>query len=62
MTRFDELYEKTHPHTEETEEKKTSESPVENFDEDEPEETEAAVEEGEVVTGDEPEEGEEEDA
>ena len=62
MTRFDELYEKTHPHTEETEEKKTVESPVEGFDEEESEEAEVTVEEGEVVTGDEPEEGEEEDA
>ena len=61
MTYFDELYAKTHPVEEDTETKEVKESPVENFDEEESEEPDVKVTEGEVVTGDEPEEGEEAD-
>lgn len=61
MTRFDELYAKTHPVEEDTE-KEVKESPVENFEEEESEEPEVVGAEGEVVTGEEPEEGEEENA
>lgn len=57
MTAFDKLYEKTHPVVE----KKVvvKESPVEDIDETtEEQEVEEVIEEGEVVTGEEPEEGE----
>lgn len=57
MTAFDKLYEKTHPVVE----KKVvvKESPVEDIDETtEEQEVEEVIEEGDVVTGEEPEEGE----
>ena len=57
MTAFDKLYEKTHPVVE----KKVvvKESPVEDIDETtEEQEVEEVIEEGDMVTGEEPEEGE----
>lgn len=59
MTAFDKLYEKTHPHVEEK--VKVKDAPV-DLDEssDDTEDEEFVIEEGEEVSGDESEEGENE--